>query len=81
MFPYSIYTISMEAFRLKTLKLLADPCKLRDVRGLSNDRFKQDIECKFNCELNDINYKRICSLIADELVIYEVLSQIIDRVS
>ena len=80
-FSYSIYTISMDAFRLKSLKLLADPSKLKDIRRPTPDKFKQDIECRYNCELNDTLYKHVYQMIADELIIYEVMASIIDQVS
>ena len=41
-------------FKEKSLKLLADPCKLKDSRynPKNNDTFKNELEYKFNCELS-----------------------------
>ena len=45
-------------FKIKSLKLLADPTKLREKKGIHKvDKFKDEIECKFNYRLNNISNK------------------------
>lgn len=69
-------------FKQKSLKLLADPCKLKDIRynPKNNDTFKNELEYKFNCELSDIAYKQVCKDIKDFIIIESLIESVIESV-
>ena len=66
----------------KTLKLLADPHKLKSQRKnyASIDRLKQELESKFNYQINNRLYQYILTTVKTELIIDSVLQDIINRV-
>ena len=69
-------------FKIKSLKLLADPNKLREKKRIHKvDKFKNEIECKFNYRLNNIIYQHIINTIRTELIIDSVIQDIINQVS
>lgn len=72
----------MNGFDLKSLKLLADPRKLKGVkRNMAPDRLKHEIEVKFNHKLNNITYQHILEIIRTELIIDALLNDIINQVN
>tara|TARA_Y100000591_G_C21837845_1_gene703690 strand:- start:174 stop:428 length:255 start_codon:yes stop_codon:yes gene_type:complete len=75
--------IKEQEFKEKSLKLLADPCKLKDIQynPKYSDSFKKELDYKFNCEVNDTIYNHIVQEINSLLVIDSVLQDIINQVS
>ena len=71
------------AFTQKSLKLLADPCKLKDIHynPKSNDALRSEIDYKFNHTLSDNLYSRITQDIQDLVIIDSVLQNLINRVN
>ena len=72
-----------DEFKQKTLKLLADPCKLKDSKYIpkNTDKLKDEIESKFKCKISDKCY---CSIIQEIEIIVTVdslLNDIINQVS
>ena len=72
-----------DEFKQKTLKLLADPCKLKDSKYIpkNTDKLKDKIETKFKCKVSDKCY---CSIIQEIEIIVTVdslLNDIINQVS
>ena len=68
--------------RMKALKLLADPMKLK-VKKQSNDiydKFKSDIETKFNCKITNNIYISIVDDIKVTIQVMESLDRIINLV-
>jgi hypothetical protein len=68
--------------RMKALKLLADPMKLK-VKKQSNDiydKFKSDIETKFNCKITNHAYVSIVDDIKVKIQVMESLDRIINLV-
>mgnify|MGYP001111707578 CR=1 FL=1 len=65
----------------KSLRLLADPNKLKEQRKLvlGYNRFKNQLECEFNCDITDKLYQRLYKMIEREIMIHSVLSDIIDQ--
>jgi hypothetical protein len=70
-------------FKEKSLKLLADPWKLKDIHynPKNNDSFKNELEYKFNCELSELLYKHITQEIENLIIIDSVLLTIINQVN
>ena len=70
-------------FKEKSLKLLADPCKLKDINynPKKNDKFKNEIEYKFNYEVSELLYSRITQEIENLIIIDSVLQTIINQVN
>ena len=69
-------------FEMKTLKLLADPNKLKGKKvNIPSDRLKLEIEVKFNYRLNNTTYQHILETIRTELVIDALLNDIINQVT
>ena len=66
----------------KTLKLLADPNKLKQEPKIKYtiDRFKYQLESKFNSKLNINSYNRIIQTIKDEIEIELLMNDVILRV-
>lgn len=66
----------------KTLKLLADPNKLKQVSKFKNtiDLFKFQLETKFNSRLNTNSYNRIIKIVKDEIEIENCINDIIVKV-
>ena len=71
----------MDELRIRSLKLLADPHKLKDPkkRLIPYDRFKHEIESRFNYTIDDRLYQRILTTIRTELIINSVVRDIIDQ--
>ena len=68
-------------FKMKSLKLLANPHKLKDHKIYTPpDKLKSAIESKFNYELSNTTYQHIITIIRIELVIDALLNDIINRV-
>ena len=77
-----------DEFKQKTLKLLADPIKLKDTnkpptQSTQNlkESFKKLMDRIYMCKLTKIQYNHIDSIIQDELVIMNVIDGIINQVS
>ena len=66
----------------RSLKLLADPDKLKEtkVSFVRYDHFKYQLECKFNCSIEQPIYRRLLSMIHKELIISSVVNDIINQV-
>ena len=75
--------IKEQEFKEKSLKLLADPCKLKDIQynPKNKDSFKKELNYKFNYEVNHTIYNHIVQEIKSLLVIDSVLQDIINQVS
>ena len=72
-----------QEFKEKSLKLLADPCKLKDIQynPKYSDPFKKELDYKFNYEVTDTIYNYIVQEIKTILLIDSVLQDIINQVS
>lgn len=72
-----------QEFKEKSLKLLADPCKLKDIQynPKYSDSFKKELDYKFNYEVSDVVYNHIISDIKSILIIDSVLQDIINQVN
>ena len=72
-----------QEFKEKSLKLLADPCKLKysHYNPKNNDTFKNELEYKFNCELSELLYGCITQEIENLIIIDSVLQTIINQVN
>lgn len=72
-----------QEFKEKSLKLLADPCKLKDIQynPKYKDSFKKELDYKFNYEVTDTVYNHIVQEIKTILLIDSVLQDIINQVS
>ena len=72
-----------DEFKQKTLKLLADPCKLKDSKYIpkNTDKLKDEIESKFKCKISDKCYSSIIQEIEIIVTIDGVLNAIINQVS
>lgn len=72
-----------DEFKQKSLKLLADPCKLRDSKYIpkNTDKLKDEIESKFKCKISDKSYNYILQEIEIIVIVDSVLNDIINQVS
>jgi len=72
-----------DEFKQKSLKLLADPNKLKDINYNPNkyDVLKHSIEYKFNYTITDIIYKQISKDIKIILTIDSILKDIINQIT
>jgi hypothetical protein len=71
-----------DKFTQKSLKLLADPYKLKqDNYHPNNDNFKQLLEYKYNYLLDDTIYTYISKEIKTILIIDSILKHIIDQIN
>ena len=72
-----------DEFKQKTLKLLADPCKLKDSKYVpkNTDKLKDEIEAKFKCKVSDKCYSSIIQEIDIIVTVYSVLNDIINQVN
>ena len=72
-----------QEFKEKSLKLLADPCKLKDIQynPKYKDSFKKELDYKFNYEVSDTVYNYILQDLKTILLIDSVLQDIINQVS
>ena len=66
---------------MKSLKLLADPHKLRESKKMpmQYDRFKQSLESKFNYTIDMPLYSHLLKVIQTELIIDSVVKDIINQ--
>ena len=72
-----------QEFKEKSLKLLADPCKLKDIQynPKYRDSFKKELDYKFNCEVSDNMYNYIVGEINQILIIDNIIQDIINQVN
>ena len=72
-----------DEFKQKTLKLLADPCKLKDIKYIpkNTDKLKDEIETKFKCKISDKCYCSIIQEIEIIVIVNTLLNDIINLVS
>ena len=72
-----------DEFNQKSLKLLADPCKLKDIKYIpkNTDKLKDEIETKFKCKISDKCYISIIQEIEILVTVDSVLNDIINQVS
>ena len=77
------HILKEQEFKEKSLKLLADPCKLKDIQynPKYSDPFKKELDYKFNYEVSDVVYNHIISDIKSILIIDSVLQDIINQVN
>lgn len=73
----------MDELHEKSLKLLADPCKLKDIRKKNNsqDRLKYELEYKFHYPLTNKLYQHLVKIIKQELIIDSCVQDLINQVS
>jgi len=76
-------SIKEEEFTRKSLKLLADPNKLKDIKYLHRDidKLKEEIESHYNCRLSDNTYNYIKNDIECRIIVEELLNDIINQVN
>jgi len=72
-----------DEFNQKSLKLLADPCKLKDIKYIpkNTDKLKDEIESKFKCKISDKCYSFIIQEIEIIVSVDSLLNDIINQVS
>ena len=72
-----------DEFKQKSLKLLADPCKLKDINYVpkNSDKLKDEIESKFKCKISDKCYSSIIQEIEIIVNVNNLLNDIINQVS
>ena len=72
-----------DEFKQKSLKLLADPCKLKDSKYVpkNTDKLKDEIETKFKCKVSDKCYSSIIQEIEIIVTVDSLLNDIINQVS
>ena len=72
-----------DEFKQKSLKLLADPCKLKDIKYIpkNTDKLKDEIETKFKCKISDKCYCSIIQEIEIIVIVDTLLNDIINQVS
>ena len=71
-----------DEFNQKSLKLLADPCKLKDNKYVpkNSDKLKEEIESKFKCKVSDNCYISIIQEIEILVIVDSVLNDIISKI-
>lgn len=71
-----------DEFNQKSLKLLADPCKLKDIKYVpkNTDKLKDEIESKFKSKISDICYTSILQEIEIIVIVDSVLNDIISKI-
>lgn len=72
-----------DEFKQKSLKLLADPCKLKDSKYIpkNTDKLKDEIESKFKCKISNKCYISIIQEIEIIVTVDSLLNDIINQVS
>lgn len=67
----------------KTLKLLADPHKLkiRKTSFIQYDNLRYHLECKFDAPIRDYLYTRLLEIIESHIIVDSVLQDIINQVT
>jgi|TARA_B110000208_G_scaffold190551_1_gene254725 hypothetical protein len=75
-------SIKEEAFTEKSLKLLADPNKLKDIKYIHReiDKLKEEIESTFKCILSDNTYSYIKKDIELRLTVEDVLNDVLNDI-
>ena len=76
-------SLKEDEFKQKSLKLLADPCKLKDSKYIpkNTDKLKEEIESKFKCKISDKCYSSIIQEIEIIVTVDSLLNDIINQVS
>ena len=71
-----------DEFKYKTLKLLADPRKLKEIKRsfVTYDHFKNQLESKFNCSIEQPLYDKLVAMIHKELIISSIMDTIIYKI-
>ena len=71
-----------DEFNQKSLKLLADPCKLKDIKYVpkNTDKLKEEIESEFKCKVSDNSYNYILQEIEILVIVDSVLNDIISKI-
>jgi hypothetical protein len=71
-----------DEFKDKTLKLLADPRKLKETKRtfVRYDPLKYQLECKFNCSIEQPLYDKLVAMIHKELIISSIMDTIIYKI-
>ena len=71
-----------QEFKEKSLKLLADPCKLKDIQynPKYSDPFKKELDYKFNCEVSDTVYNHIIQEIKIIITVDDIVNDIISKI-
>ena len=71
-----------DEFKQKSLKLLADPCKLKDSKYIpkNTDKLKDEIESKFKCKISDKCYSSIIQEIEIIVTVDSLLNDIISKI-
>ena len=71
-----------QEFKEKSLKLLADPCKLKDIQynPKYSDPFKKELDYKFNCEVSDTVYNHIVQEIKIIITVDDIVNDIISKI-
>ena len=75
-------SLKEDEFKQKSLKLLADPCKLKDSKYIpkNTDKLKDEIESKFKCRVSDNIYNSILQEIEIIVIVDSVLNDIISKI-
>ena len=76
------HDLKEQEFKEKSLKLLADPCKLKDIKYVpkNTDKLKEEIESKFKCKVSDNSYNYILQEIEILVIVDSVLNDIISKI-
>lgn len=71
----------LDELQVKTLKLLADPCKLKIKNApIFKERFKTELEYKFNTHISTDLYTNLLKIIEQEIIIDIFIKDIINQV-
>ena len=73
----------MDVFQEKSMKLLADPLKMRKLQTKTEtyDRLRSSLESTFDYKLTDESYQRIRYHIYHDLVLDSVMQDLINQVT
>ena len=65
----------------KSLKLLANPNKLKDRKSLlkKKDSLRNEINFRFNCNMSQSLYDKLLTIIHKEIIIYQCIDDIINQ--
>ena len=76
------HILKEQEFKEKSLKLLADPCKLKDIQynPKYSDPFKKELDYKFNCEVSDTVYNHIIQEIKIIITVDDIVNDIISKI-
>ena len=75
--------LNEEEFKEKSLKLLADPYKIKNIHynPKNNDTFKNELEYKFNYKVSELLYEHITQEIENLIITDSILQGIINQVN